>query len=191
MNWLQKISTSFSGYSKRSMPLYWPAATRPSNSGVDVYRAPKPYDNVFLGGEDENQIIEAQTWAGAKICEFVDVRNMPEFRTWTEENYEFVKNSLFTPHVHRLANIMQNKKCPIYVHCAYGMNRSVSVLSAALALLTGENINSILHSMKIQRGVIEPHDAYYLMALETSSKNPDEIQKARKMLDLQESSDQL
>lgn len=184
MNWLQKISTSFSGYSSRSMPLYW-NRKEPSNSVFDVYRAPKPYDHVFLGGEDENQIIEAQTWAGTKICEFVDVRNMPEMRKWDEEDYEFVKNSLFMPHVHRLVSLIQSKKCPIYVHCAYGMNRSVSVLSAALALLTGENINSILRGMKIQRGVIEPHDAYYLMALETSSKDQNEIQNVRRMLDLQ------
>lgn len=170
MNWLklfQKEERSYYGDTIYSPQYYWDKR-KSKILGYEVYQAFAPYNHVFLGSSEDTDIDEVEFITGLPICKRLDVRNMPEHNLWSETEYNLVLNELFKPNVQNMINLITKNKCPVYIHCEYGISRSVSVLAAALSLLSKRDVNSILSEMKTQRGMVGPHDTYYLMALETS-----------------------
>ncbi|MHA2279745.1 MAG: protein-tyrosine phosphatase family protein [Promethearchaeota archaeon] len=120
--------------------------------------------------------------AGQSMCKIVDCRDLPEIDaenpSWDFGFYSTVK-AKFDQKVEHVVNLIQSTKCPIFVHCAAGINRSVAVLAAALSLLTNKSIDTILADMKESRMIVAPQDPYYLMALETSPSEAPEVAERR------------
>lgn len=173
MRGIQKTSARFedTGYWSRSFqgrnPEYVP--------NIDVYQS-SDFPHVFLGGADD--LDEAEQMAGQKMCQIVDCRDLPEIgdndqHSWDFPFYTTVKHK-FDNKVEQVVNLIQTSDCPVFVHCALGANRSVSVLAAALSILTGKSLDSVLTEMKNARSFVNPQDPYYLMALEQSPyESPD------------------
>jgi len=181
MSWLQRIAQRYEDTK------YWGRSFRQQNpdfaGGFEVYQSPH-FPHVFLGGEQE--LDEAEEKAGQPMCKIVDCRDLPEIDaenpSWDYGFYATVK-AKFDKKVKQLAGTIQSADCPIYVHCAMGANRSVSVLAAAISLLTNQPIDTILSDMKQSRMVVNPQDPYYLMALEESPAESPEF-KERRYLEL-------
>lgn len=149
----------------------WP--NFPHQFSFDVYQSPD-FPHVFLGGDDELE--EAEAKAGQPVCKVIDCRDLPELDAteespipaWDYSTYLSVQ-SHFNKKVQTVIQAIESLNCPIYVHCAMGANRSVSVLSAALSSLTNRSVDDILTEMKKVRGAVSPQDPFYLMALDFSS----------------------
>lgn len=142
--------------------------------GLDVFQSPD-FPHVFLGGEYELE--EAEAKAGQKICKILDCRDLPEvgpMSSWSHSEFSQVQ-SKFNAKVNELIGYISNLDCPIYVHCALGANRSVSVLASAITKLTGKTLDQVLSEMKSVRSVVRPQDPYYLMALQESPSDPEEL----------------
>ncbi len=175
MAWLRKLSQSFSDTQfwgnefLENNPEYQPR--------FDVYQSPD-FPHVFLGGE--NDLEEAEALAGQPICKIVDCRDMPEIEesSWDYATFTTVQTQ-FDSKVNDLVQKITTTDCPIFVHCAMGANRSVSVLAAALAQLTGKPLNTILSDMKQVRSFVSPQDPYYLMALQQSPSETPEFKQQR------------
>lgn len=176
MSWLQQIAQRFENTS------YWGRRFHQDNpdfaGDFDVYQS-ADFPHVFLGGA--NDINDAEKKAGQSMCKIVDCRDLPEIDaenpSWDFGFYTTVK-AKFDQKVEHVVSLIQSTKCPIFVHCAAGINRSVAVLAAALSLLTNKSIDTILADMKNSRMVVAPQDPYYLMALETSpSEAPGSTQR--------------
>jgi hypothetical protein len=146
---------------------------------MEIYRSPD-FPNVFLGGYYETD--DAANVAGQALCQVFDCRDLPEIGSdsdfWDMSKYEQIKEK-FDNKVTQLISLIQTKNCPIYVHCALGANRSVSVLAAALSKLTGKRLDQVLGEMKQARSVVSPQDPYYLMALDHSPNDPAQFKKQR------------
>lgn len=194
MSWLKRAAR-YQGKASPFMRQYY----MPARPGMpeNVYQCPEaPW--VFLGSADPADIQRAELMAGRPICLRVDLTDkniplpgpsikipLPELRVWDEQSYESVQQE-FNRAASRLALIIQSRQCPIYVHCTMGMNRSVSVLSSALTQITGRPLFDIMKAMKAQRGIIGPHDAYLMMALDFS-RNEQDMQRreeVRQQIDL-------
>ena len=181
MSWLVRVSQRYEDTG------YWGRNFLRSNpdfaGGMEVYQSPD-FPHVFLGGEDDLE--EAEAKAGQPICKTVDCRDLPEISaenpSWDYGFYSTVKFK-FDQKVDYLANLIQSTNCPIFVYCAAGANRSVSVLASALSKLTNQSIDAILADMKSSRVVANPQDPYYLMALEESPGDAPESTQ-RRMLEL-------
>ena len=183
--WLTKICNRYRG---KEFPLsvnyYLPQKIGPAEN---IYQSPD-FNWVFLGSAEQDDLKKVQQISGRPVCVRLDLtdkdtshlpRNgikipFPEFNTWTEPQYDQVQH-VFNETVDFLSQLItQNRHCPIYVHCSAGMNRSVAILASALANLTGRPLNTILSEMKSIRGIILPHDVYYMMALENSQSDSPE-----------------
>ena len=186
MSWLKR-ATRYTGRSSPYMEGYY----MPKQIGRPdtIYQCPEaPW--VFLGGADLDDIRAAEQMAGQPICLRVDVTDknttelpgpvikipLPEFRTWSGAQYEAVQQD-FQEAASRLAQVIQSRRCPIFVHCSAGANRSVSVLAAALTQITGRPVFDILREMKSVRGLVHPHDPYVMMALDYSQSEEDVSQR--------------
>jgi hypothetical protein len=177
MSWLRQIAQRFENTS------YWGRSFLQENpdfvGGYDVYQSPN-FPHVFLGGEDD--LDEAEAKAGQSMCKIVDCRDLPEIdaenTSWDFDFYSTVKFQ-FDKKVEHVVSLIQSANCPIFVHCAAGINRSVSVLAAALAILTNQSIDTILADMKKSRMMVGPQDPYYLMALEASPSEQSGVREQR------------
>ena len=146
--------SAYEGTGIMSSEFYW-NRENPYESLMGIYRAPSPFSNVFLGSEKKEDVENVEQMTGKPVCYFVDARDLPELDIWEEQDYTSIFKNEFKPRVLNLVNLLSVvKDCPIYVHCALGMNRSVSILVAALAILTGKDINSLLQDMKRYRQLI-------------------------------------
>ena len=180
MSWLQRIAQKFENTD------FWGRSFLRDNpdfvGDLDVYQSPD-FPHVFLGGE--NDLEDAEAKAGQSMCEIVDCRDLPEIGaenpSWDFAFYTTAK-AKFDQKVKYVVSLIQSSNCPIFVHCAAGANRSVSVLAAALSLLTNRSIDDILANMKQSRMMVAPQDPYYLMALDHS---PDSAEyKEQRFLEL-------
>lgn len=144
--------------------------SHPEHAGnMEVYQSPD-FPHVFLGGEYDLE--EAELKAGRPICKRIDCRKLPELTSdhpsWDYGEYSVAKLK-FDKKVAETVNAIRSLSCPIFIHCALGANRSVSVLATALSKLTGKSVDSLFAEMKESREVVSPQDPYYLMALESTS----------------------
>jgi len=186
MNWLQSEyckecdflsrSAAFSGHTTPEYAQHY----APEDMDFDIYQS-IDFPHVFLGGAESDEIAEAEKRAGEKICKRIDVADLetqhlpeadisthfPERRMWTNDEYEETKIR-FNAAADKLADMIVNIDCPIYIHCRVGANRSVSILAAALTKLTGRKLFDVLREIKAQRMIAAPHDAYFMMATEYS-----------------------
>ncbi len=175
MEWLRRLSQSFLDTQ------YWGKKFRKDNPGYqpqfEVYQS-ADFPHVFLGGEDDFE--EAQARAGQPFCKIVDCRDLPEINesSWDYATFTTVQKN-FDSKVNDLVQKISTTDCPIFVHCALGANRSVAVLAAALAQLTGKPLNSILSEMKQVRSYVNPQDPYYLMALQQSPSETPQFKQER------------
>lgn len=170
MSWLQRIAQRFVDTG------YWGQQFHHENPQFipqfDIYQS-SDFPHVFLGGADD--LDEAQSLAGQPICKIVDCRDLPEVgreASWDYSEYLAAKTQ-FDAKVRNVIRIISSTQCPIFIHCALGANRSVSVLAAALSQLTGKSVHQILGEMKQVRSLVSPQDPYYLMALEHSPESPE------------------
>jgi len=182
MEWLRKLSQSFLDtqfWGKQfheQNPEHQPPDEPWINGQFEVYQS-SDFPHVFLGGE--NDFEEVETKAGQPICEVVDCRDLPEInKSWDFATFTTVQTQ-FDSKVHDLIQKIISTNCPIFIHCAMGANRSVSVLAAALAQLTGKSLNNILSEMKQVRSCVYPSDPYYLMALQQSPSETPEFKQQR------------
>lgn len=179
--WFKKIAQTFTDTS------YWGRKfinQNPQFQGqLDVYQS-QDFPHVFLGGQDELDDVIAKT--NQEVCAIIDCRDLPEISPddlyWDYDKYNQVKQQ-FDRKVQQVIAQIQGNQCPVYVHCAAGINRSVAVLAAALSSLTGKNVDSLLAEMKKSRMIINPQDPYYLMATE-ASPHATSTQKRRTMQEI-------
>lgn len=166
--WLKKIAQQLLGRpSITTVRNYQPQSF---TSHDDVFQS-SDFPHVFLGGQDDwNEVV---TKAGQQICAVFDCRDLPEKKVWNHQDLHTTQQQ-FNAKVAQLEQMINSSNCPIFVHCAAGINRSVSVLAAAISKLTGKPLNSVLAEMKSKRGMISPDDPYYLMALEHCSQTTPE-----------------
>lgn len=171
-SWLQKICAYRGESTSRGLQFYQPEISGPITS---VYQS-VDFPNVFLGSSDPEDIKEAEQLAGQKICFRFDVAAvqnqhlpradfetyLPEYSIWGEEEQQKTQPK-FNQAIETLAHIIATRKCPIYVHCAAGINRSASVLAGAISKLTGRSVQNILKEIKSRRGIVSPHDSYLYM----------------------------
>lgn len=184
-NWLQKISNSYLGQPSETA-LQWYAPTQIGDYST-IYQS-KDIPWVFLGSASMEDIEQVQQMAGKPVCIRYDLTDantnslpvtsykyrFPELPVWDDNAYNAV-SKYFREAVNNLVNLIMSHRCPIYVHCTAGANRSVSILAAALSKITGKSIFDVLREIKNQRGLASPHDAYVMMALD-SSDNPQDLQ---------------
>jgi protein-tyrosine phosphatase len=162
-----------------------------------VYRS-VDYPHVFLGGASMGDIQEAAKIAGIGAEDFIRFNvashDTHDLETYLPDAYFSAKLPEATPQTQGmmdetlyrqaqaefneladvLASTIMSTNHPIYVHCAMGVNRSASVLAAALTQITDKSVVEILGEMKRQRYVVAPHDAYFMMAVEYSKNDADE-----------------
>ncbi|KKK59964.1 hypothetical protein LCGC14_3029110, partial [marine sediment metagenome] len=174
MPWLRRLAQSFFDTQ------FWGHQFRKTNPDYepqfDVFQSPD-FPHVFLGGEDDLE--EAETKAGQSMCKIVDCRDLPEIsQSWDYATFLMVQRD-FDSKVQDLIQKITTIKCPIFVHCAVGANRSVSVLAAALTQLTGKSLDQVLSEMKQVRAFVGPQDPYYLMALQQSPSETPEFKQER------------
>lgn len=197
MSWIKKLAFRLDGKSTYfGQNVKDPRGVIDRNTPINVYRS-IDFPHVFLGGADIDDISDVEQMAGAKICARIDVTDaevsrmlpphtiktpLPEHRQWDEQKYNAAQEQ-FNQTADQLCQIITANHCPIYVHCSAGVNRSVSILSAALSKLTNRPLNDILTEMRTQRFHISPHDAYYLMALEYSPADDTHKQQVRQEMD--------
>lgn len=182
-NWLQKICTTFEGGSTpRSWGFYMPKEIGEPEA---IYQS-KDVPWVFLGSADNDDLMRVQKMSGRPVCMRIDLTDQdtshmpapsqkipfPEFPVWTDPAYRDTQVR-FNKAVDSVVGVIKNHQCPIYVHCSAGANRSVSVLASALSHITGRSVFDIIKEMKTRRGVVSPHDAYLMMAVDYS-KNPED-----------------
>jgi protein tyrosine/serine phosphatase len=188
MSWLQKISGNFYGDpSPKGLNLYEPIHT--GDYGA-IYQS-KDFPHVFLGSSNTEDIKEAERIAGKPICFRVDVAaldnnelgkadlslHLPERKMWDQRSEDEVQ-SVFDAAANKLAEIILEKNCPIYVHCFAGINRSVAVLAAALAKLTGKKAFEVLREIRSQRQVSPADNYLYLLARYNDSKeDPEQVRQ--------------
>ncbi len=184
MDWFRKIS-DYSGRSDLSSEFY-EDPVYPKNDASKIYQAPAPFDNVFLGGYYPNADFEEEIReiTGQDVCVTMDVRKLPEPEQWSQDYHDLIFKHLFEPSVKELIGHIRSVSCPIYIFCSAGANRPVSILTAALANLTGKSVDDILGEMKRERGMIGPHDAYYLMAAQSSPADQHRIPELKKALNI-------
>lgn len=180
MRWLHKIS-NYHGTSWLTPHRYDKHHIDINDDNVDNIYQSSDFPWVFLGGATINDINTVQQIAGQSICIRFDVTdrdtsNLPnpvtkipfhEPDVWTMDYYNKTQQR-FNDTANSLVDAIQNNRCPIYVHCSAGINRSVSILAAALTKLTRKKLDDILQEMKSMRAIIAPQDPYYLLALEYS-----------------------
>lgn len=175
MEWLRKLSQSFTDTQ------YWGGEFSKKNPDYvpkfEIFQSPD-FPHVFLGGEDDFEEVEAR--AGQPICKIVDCRDLPEIGAsdWDYATYLTVQRQ-FNSKVQDLIQKISTTNCPIFVHCALGANRSVSVLAAALAKLTNKSLDQILSEMKQVRSFVGPEDPFYLMALDQSPSEDPQFKQQR------------
>jgi len=180
MNWLQKVA-AFLGTPRLTPGRYTPQfSVHDETSLTDIYRS-RDFPWVFLGSADLDDLVTVERITGKPICFRFDLTDkdtskLPapsvkvpfhEPKVWSNDFYNQTQQ-LFNQTADRLVSVIRARRCPIYVHCSGGINRSVSILAAALTKLTNRSLNDILREMKSYRGVISPDDPYYLLALEYS-----------------------
>lgn len=162
--WLKKLCQQLLGKpSQQTMQYYLPQTYTSVN---DIFQS-SDFPHVFLGGQDDLE--DVQKLAGQMPCQIFDCRDLPEMSLWQYNDFLNVQQK-FDAKVNQLGQIILTTKCPVFVHCAAGVNRSVSVLSAAISELTSKPLNSVLSEIKSKRYMIGPDDPYYLMALEHCSQ---------------------
>jgi len=166
MSWFKK-ATSFQGSpSLEGLQFYQPEQI---GEFEGIYQSPD-FPNVFLGGKEDLQRVKEMN--NSPICRIIDVsRYLPEFPNWTQQLYDKYRITMMSI-INNVASTIQNTRCPIFVHCEMGANRSVSVLAAAIAKLTGRSVMDILREIKSQRGIAAPHDVYLHMI--SQNFEPDE-----------------
>lgn len=192
-NWFQKFCTRYRGYHTDNVVRRY----MPENIGEmeEVYQSSDlPW--VFLGGADRSEMQQAEQLAGQPICARIDVTDadtrhlpepltqkipFPEFKIWDDQSYSETKN-LFNKTVDMVTQTISSRRCPIYIHCSAGANRSVSILAAAISRITGKSIFEILREMKSKRGIVSPHDVYVMMAVENST-NPHDVSHRQQLLE--------
>jgi hypothetical protein len=206
VSWLRRIGKTFYGEpTPATTELY---RSQPGDP-LAIYQSPD-FPHVFLGGADISDIQEAAQIAGIPVNGFrrfnvaaQDTKkeegqmgsvpffsaNLPEASHQTgglmdQWMYEAAQTE-FNQIADTLAQAIISSNQPIYVHCHAGKNRSASVLAAALTAITNKSLVDILREMKEQRGMVAPHDAYFMMAAEYSKNDPDDWkQQIQQKLDL-------
>lgn len=182
-NWLTKCCTRYRGHpSEVGMNFYMPPQI---GYPTTVYQSDDlPW--VFLGSAETSDLEEVRQIAGQPICMRIDLTDQnteylpgpvqkipfPELNIWDDQSYQSIHRQ-FTTTVNNIVRIITSKRCPIYVHCSMGANRSVSILAAALSQITGKSVFNVLKEMKSKRGLVSPHDAYIMMAVENSGNDFD------------------
>lgn len=198
LNWLTKLSISFPGKpTETTWKYYNDAGTNFDGDPEQIYQS-RDLPWVFLGSADNSDIQKVQSITGKPVCMRLDLTDadtsdlpqpaqkipFPEHETWDEGSFDLVSKQ-FNNTVEQLINMI-NRKCPIYVHCSAGVNRSVSVLAAAISRITNRSVFDILREMKSTRGIIGPHDAYVMMAIQNSNHPSDILHRRQIELDFSE-----
>lgn len=198
--WIEKLSFEIPGnsvYFPNNIVNRQPQLKVDKNTEIGIYRS-KDFPHVFLGaGFDTTDIRKAEEMAGAKVCARIDVTSaeapddmpphsiktpLPEYHTWSEEQYNATQLE-FNRTADQLCQVIMSTQCPVFVHCSAGINRSVSILSAAISKLTNRPLDDVLNEIKSQRFNVSPHDAYYLMALEYSPADDEHKSQVRQQID--------
>jgi len=63
----------------------------------------------------------------------------------------------------RLTKNLITHRRTVFLHCMFGVNRSISVAAAATALTTGEGVIDVLMRMSKQRPEVYPDEAYIIL----------------------------
>ena len=171
MTWFSRLAQSYSGDVSPQLLTHYAPEHAPITHVDDITKIyqSKDFPHVFLGSADD--LGEVQNLIDESVCRIVDVsKNLPEHPVWNIEDYQQV-NTIFVKLVNQLARIIASTKCPIYVHCKLGANRSVAVLAGAIAKLTGRPVFDVLKEIKTQRGIVAPQDAYIDMLMQNFDGN--------------------
>ncbi|KKN50719.1 hypothetical protein LCGC14_0629800 [marine sediment metagenome] len=171
-----------------------------------LYSWPQKNPVVFLGGNDKGDVEQVKAISGSFPCIRINVAaqepqfsynlppadisfTLPEFPTWDLQTYERTKNE-FNKAVQTTVKAIQHStpECPLYIHCVAGINRSASVLAAALTEISGQPLINILRDMKTRRSIVSPHDAYFMMATDYSpADSPEWKANVQRELDMDKS----
>ena len=178
MNWFKKAQSFYGSPSMEGLSFYAPEK---SGEFDNVYQS-SDFPHVFLGGK--NDIEKAQQMTNEPICRVIDVsKHLPEHRVWNQQEYQKTKKTLIKL-INVVAATITSYSCPIYIHCQLGANRSVSVVAAAIAKLTGRSVMDVLSEIKTQRGMAGPDDAYLNMISQHFEPNEEIRDRVRSKLEI-------